>query len=63
MLPPREALQFELSNKEAYTLREAGLKIGVSRERIRQIEAQAMRRLRQPEFKYKLRSSICQLPT
>jgi len=65
MLPPREALilklRFGLSNGEAHTLREVGVKIGVSRERIRQIEAQAMRRLRQPEIKYKLRSYIRQL--
>jgi RNA polymerase primary sigma factor len=44
-------------------LREVGLKKGVSRERIRQIEAQAIRRLRQPEIQHKLRSYLSQLQT
>jgi RNA polymerase primary sigma factor len=59
-LPPREAqilkLRFGLTNGEKQTLREVGLKIGVSRERIRQIETQAIRRLREPEIQHKLRS-------
>ena len=67
MLPPREVLilklRFGLSNGETHTLREVGLKIGVSRERIRQIEAQAMRRLRHPEIQQKLRSYLSQLQT
>ena len=67
MLPPREVqilkLRFGLSNGETHTLQEVGLKIGVSRERIRQIEAQAMRRLRQPEIQYKLRSYLGQQQT
>ena len=67
MLPPREVLilklRFGLTNGETHTLREVGLKIGVSRERIRQIEAQAMRRLRHPEIQQKLRSYLSQLQT
>jgi RNA polymerase primary sigma factor len=62
LLPPREAqilkLRFGLSNGETHTLQEVGLKIGVSRERIRQIETQAMSRLRQPEIQDKLRSYL-----
>jgi len=62
MLPPREAqilkLRFGLSNGETHTLQEVGLKIGVTRERIRQIEAQAFRRLRHPDLQQKLRSYL-----
>jgi RNA polymerase primary sigma factor len=67
LLPPREVqilkLRFGLLNGETHTLREVGLKIGVSRERIRQIETQAIGRLRQPEIQNKLRSYLSQQQT
>jgi RNA polymerase primary sigma factor len=67
MLPPREAwilkLRYGLSNGKTHTLREVGLKFGVSRERIRQIETQAINRLRQPEIQRKLRSYLDQQQT
>jgi RNA polymerase primary sigma factor len=62
LLPPREAqilkLRYGLANGEAHTLREVGIKIGVSRERIRQIEVQAINRLRHPVIQNKLRSYL-----
>jgi RNA polymerase primary sigma factor len=51
-LPPRESrilrLRFGLENGRAYTLEEVGQKFGLTRERIRQIESKALRRLRHP---------------
>jgi len=51
-LSPREArilrLRFGLENGRAYTLEEIGHKFGLTRERIRQIEGKALRRLRHP---------------
>ena len=51
-LPPREArvvrLRFGLGHDRAYTLEEVGQKFGLTRERIRQIEGKALRRLRNP---------------
>ena len=51
-LSPREArilrLRFGLDNGRAYTLEEVGQKFGLTRERIRQIEGKALRRLRHP---------------
>jgi len=51
-LPPREArilrLRFGLDNGRTYTLEEVGQKFGLTRERIRQIESKALRRLRHP---------------
>ncbi len=51
-LSPREArilrLRFGLENGRAYTLEEIGRKFGLTRERIRQIEGKALRRLRHP---------------
>ncbi len=52
-LPPREAhvlrLRFGLEDGNAYTLEEVGQKFGLTRERIRQIEGKALRRLRHPK--------------
>lgn len=51
-LSPREArilrLRFGLENGRMYTLEEVGEKFGLTRERIRQIEGKALRRLRHP---------------
>ena len=51
-LAPREArilrLRFGLDNGRTYTLEEVGQKFGLTRERIRQIEGKALRRLRHP---------------
>jgi RNA polymerase primary sigma factor len=51
-LSPREArilrLRFGLLNGRSYTLEEVGQKFGLTRERIRQIEGKALRRLRHP---------------
>ncbi len=61
-LPPREArvlrLRFGLSDGQRHTLQETGDKMGVSRERIRQIEGQALNRLRQPIIRKKLRGYL-----
>ena len=50
-LPPREAqilrLRYGLGDGRVYTLEEVGQTIGVTRERVRQLEAQALNRLRQ----------------
>ena len=58
LLPPREVrilqLRYGLIDGRIYTLEEVGRKMGVTRERVRQIEAQALRRLRRPEVRRKL---------
>jgi RNA polymerase primary sigma factor len=55
MLPPREVrilqLRYGLLDGQSYTLEEVGRKMGVTRERVRQIEAQALSRLRHPSHR------------
>jgi RNA polymerase primary sigma factor len=61
-LTPREVrilqLRFGLVDGYSYTLEEVGKKFGVTRERIRQIEAQALGRLRHPSRSRKLRDFL-----
>ncbi len=61
-LPPREVrilqLRYGLLDGQAYTLEEVGRKMGVTRERVRQIEAQALSRLRHPTVRRKLRDYL-----
>lgn len=58
-LPPREMkiikMRFGLLDGRVYTLEEVGLKFGLTRERIRQIEAIALRHLRNPKRSSELR--------
>ncbi len=61
-LPPRESrilkLRFGLENGHNYTLEEVGEKFGLTRERIRQIESNALRRLRHPRRSRQLREYL-----
>lgn len=61
-LTPREArilrLRFGLQNGRCYTLEEVGQKFGLTRERIRQIEGRALRRLRHPRRARQLRDYL-----
>jgi RNA polymerase primary sigma factor len=61
-LNPREArilrLRFGLTNGRSYTLEEVGQKFGLTRERIRQIEGKALRRLRHPRRSRELRDYL-----
>ncbi len=61
-LPPREArilqLRYGLLDGQYLTLNEVGQKMGVTRERVRQIEAQALRRLRTPNIQKALHSYL-----
>jgi RNA polymerase primary sigma factor len=59
---PREAeilkLRFGLEGGQPQTLEQVGQALGLSRERIRQIERQALRQLRQPQFAHVLRDFL-----
>ena len=61
-LPPREVrilqLRYGLLDGQVYTLEDVGRKMGVTRERVRQIEAQALSRLRHPAVRKKLRDYL-----
>jgi RNA polymerase primary sigma factor len=61
-LTPREQrilrLRFGLVNGKCYTLEEVGQKFGLTRERIRQIEARALRRLRHPRRSRQLKDYL-----
>ncbi len=61
-LTPREArilrLRFGLQDGRSYTLEEVGQKFGLTRERIRQIEGKALRRLRHPRRSRQLKEYL-----
>jgi RNA polymerase primary sigma factor len=63
-LPPREVrilqLRYGLLNGKIHTLNEVGRKMGVTRERVRQIEAQALQRLRSTQIQRELRAYLDQ---
>lgn len=62
LLPEREALvlkfRFGFNGDRPYTLEEIGVKIGVTRERVRQIANQGLTRLKNPSIRYKLQELI-----
>ncbi len=61
-LPPREVkilqMRYGLLDGQTYTLEEVGKKLGVTRERVRQIEAQALSRLRHPAHARRLKDFL-----
>jgi RNA polymerase primary sigma factor len=61
-LPPREVrilqLRYGMLDGQVYTLEAVGRKMGVTRERVRQIEAQALSRLRHPAIRKKLQAYL-----
>ena len=61
-LPCREArilrMRFGFDDGKSYTLEEVGRKFGLTRERIRQIESKALRRLRHPRRARRLKEYV-----
>ena len=61
-LSPREAkvlkIRFGIDTSSEHTLEEVGLQFDVTRERIRQIESNALMKLRNPEHKQKLKAFL-----
>ena len=51
-------LRFGLIDGHQRTLEEVGIRVGVTRERIRQVEANALRKLRHPSRSQKLRDYL-----
>ena len=62
LLTPREervlSMRFGLTDGHPHTLEEVGKEFNVTRERIRQIEAKALRKLRHPTRSKKLRDYV-----
>lgn len=61
-LTPREAqvlrLRYGIGTNQDHTLEEVGRTLGLTRERVRQIESAAIRKLRGPEFQERLRDYL-----
>jgi len=65
-LEPRERevleMRFGMKDGVSRTLQTVGDELGVTRERIRQIEAKALRRLRHPKFNWRIRDYYKEVP-